>query len=183
MTENRVTLNELAELLSRRDVQQYALNLILVAMPLATAHEDCQQLADALEAEYVDYDCGFLKKLESDGWEEHVQFEQRNMINFGQRVSSKWLHEISQRLGPKKPVVIGNINLAVRYETDLAAALYDASKRGLCVIAAAGYLQGQTLYIHGRQPQTGANSPVYEVVPPSEDPPPMDPQVVQDQLL
>ena len=79
--------------------------------------------------------------------------------------------------------MIGNPNLVVRYEIDVATALYDATERGLCVIAAGGRLQGQTLLIHGVLPQTGAGSPAYEVVPPADDTSPTPPHAVQDRLL
>jgi hypothetical protein len=63
------------------------------------------------------------------------------------------------------------VNLAVRYEVDLAKALYDAAERGLCIIAAGGRLQDQTLLIHGRLPQSGAGSPAYGLVSPAGDEP------------
>ena len=79
--------------------------------------------------------------------------------------------------------MIGNVNLAVRYEIDLAGALYDATERGLCVIAAGGRLQGQTLLVHGLLPQTGAGSLAYEVILPPPDGRLEPPRATQDRLL
>jgi hypothetical protein len=90
---------------------------------------------------------------------------------------------VTERVNRERPLVIGNLNLAVRYEIDVAAALYDGTERGLCIIAAGGRLQGQTLLIHGRLPQTGAGSLAYEVVPPADDTTPAHPRTVQDRLL
>ncbi len=65
----------------------------------------------------------------------------------------------------------------------MAQALYDASENGLCIIAAGGRVQGQTLLIHAVLPQTGANSPAYEVVSPPDDTQPDRTQTIQERLL
>jgi hypothetical protein len=164
MAEHQITFAELVTLLRARNPRSFARNLVLVALPLATAHRESRRLAEVLGAKYIDFDCGFLAQLAIDDWAEHVMFERRKMFSFGQRLGTAWLRELAQQLTPDLPLVIGNINLAVRYDIDLAAGLYDSTENGLLVIAAAGHIRGQTLFIHGRQPQTGANSPAYEVV-------------------
>lgn len=181
--DNHLTLSELAETLARHHVGQHGRNLVLVALPAATAHRDARWLAGRIGAEYVDFDCGFLQELEKDGWRQHVRFEQRGRFSYGQRVAKRWMEGLAGRLSPDHPLLIGNANLAARYELDLAAPLYDASANGLCVIAAAGHIQGPTLYVHGRQPQTAAGSPTYEVVAPPTGAPAENPRPVQDQLL
>lgn len=184
MAEHQITFAELVTLLRARNPRSFARNLVLVALPLATAHRESRRLAEALGANYIDFDCGFLAQLAQDDWAEQVMFEQRNMLSFGQRLGMTWLGELAQQLTPQQPLVIGNVNLAVRYQLDLAAALYDSTENGLLVIAAAGHIQGQTLLIHGRQPQTGANSPAYEVVSAAASPSATDsPDSVQARLL
>ena len=183
MAENRVTLTQLTDLLCERIRYHHARNLFLAALPLETAHRDARQLADALGAEYLDFDCEFLAQLEADDWDDHVALEQKGTLSVGQRLARGWLAEVAGRINRERPLVVGNINLAVRYEIDVAQALYDATERGLCVIAAGGRLQGQTLLIHGRLPQTGAGSPAYEVAPPSDDTTPATPRTVQERLL
>jgi hypothetical protein len=89
---------------------------------------------------------------------------------------------VAERINRTRPMVIGNVNLAIRYDVDVATALYDATEAGLCILAAGGRLQGQTLLVHGTLPQTGAGSPAYEVVPPA-DRHPEPPHVVQDRLI
>jgi hypothetical protein len=182
MSEYQITFAELTDILRQRQPRNFARNLVLVALPLATAHQESRRLADALGAQYIDFDCGFLAHLEADDWAEHVLFEQRNMLTFGQRLATEWLQALGRQLSPMQPLVIGNVNLAVRYDIDLAAVLYDATENGLCVIVAAGHVQGQTLYIHGRQPQTGAGSAVYEIVQPASTPTP-DPKSTQGRLI
>ena len=183
MAEYRVTLAQLIDLLRERATHHHARNLFLIALPLETAHRDARQLADALGAEYLDFDCEFLTQLEADDWDDHVALEQRGTLSVGQRLARDWLAEVTERVNRERPLVVGNLNLAVRYEIDVAAALYDGTERGLCIIAAGGRLQGQTLLIHGRSPQTGAGSPAYEVVPPADDTAPAHPRTVQDRLL
>jgi hypothetical protein len=90
---------------------------------------------------------------------------------------------VAGRINGERPLVIGNPNLVVRYEIDVATTLYDATERGLCVIAAGGRLQGQTFLIHVRLPQTGAGSPDYEVVLPPDGTYPEPPRTVQERLL
>lgn len=182
MSEHQITFEELVTRLQGRNPRRFARNLMLVALPLATAHRESHRLAEAIGANYIDFDCGFLARLAEDDWAEHVMFERRNMISFGQRLGTAWLEEVAQQLTPEQPLVIGNINLAVRYDIDLAAALYDSTENGLLVIAAAGHIQGQTLLIHGKHPQTGANSPAYEIVP-APTPAPLDTQTTQGRLL
>lgn len=183
MTESRVTLAQLTELLCERATYQHERNLVLVALPLETAHRDAPQLAQALNAEYLDFDCELLAQMKADDWDDHVALERRGTLSVGQMLARDWLAEVAGRINGERPLVIGNVNLAVRYEIDVATALYDATERGLCVIAAGGRLQGQTLLIHGVLPQTGAGSPAYEVVPPAEDTPPASPRPLQDRLL
>lgn len=183
MAEQRVTLAQAVELLAARARQRYARNLILLALPLASAHRLGRELAQVLDAAYLDFDCELLEQLEVDGWEEHVELAQRDNTAEGRMVAEKWLQQVAQRLDPAQPLVIGNVNLAVRYEIDVAAALYDASERGLCILAAGGRLQGQTLLLHGRLPQTGAGSPAYELLSPSEPTQASPTSAVQDRLL
>jgi hypothetical protein len=182
MTETRVTMPQLTELLRERAGYLHARNLILVALPLEIADRDARELARALSAEYVDFDCELMTQMEADDWDDHVAMERRGTLAVGQRLARQWLAGVGARINRARPLVIGNINLAVRYNTDVATALYDATEAGLCVIAAGGRLQGQTLLIHGTLPQTGAGSPAYEVVPlPDRHPEP--PDVVQERLL
>ena len=179
----RVTLSELCTILKERPGHRHARNLVLVGLPPATAHRLSRELAEALDAAYVDFDCELLAALAADGWEKHLALERRGAVYPGRRTAEKWLADVTVRICPEKPLVIGNVNLAVRYEVDVARALYDASERGLCILAAGGRIQGQTLLIHGTLPQTGAGSPVYEVVPPADPTPPSTVTSVQDRLL
>lgn len=104
-------------------------------------------------------------------------------LSIGKMLAEAWLSHVAKRIDPDRPLLIGNLNLAVRYEIDVARALYDASERGLCVLAAGGRLQGNTLLVHGRLAQSGAASPAYQVVPPAEEGTPPSPGPVQDRLL
>ncbi len=183
MAESRVTLARLTDLLRERAAYLHERNLVLVALPLETAHRDARQLAEALNADYLDFDCELLAQMEADGWDDHVALDRRGTLSVGQMLARDWLAEVAGRINRQRPLVIGNLNLAVRYEIDVAKALYDATERGLCVIAAGGRLQGQTLLIHGLLPQTGAGSPAYEVVPPPDGTPPKAPRTVQERLL
>jgi hypothetical protein len=183
MAENRVTLAQLTGLLRERAAQHHARNLVLVALPLETAHRDAHQLAEAIGAEYVDFDCELLAQMEADEWDDHVALQRRGTLSIGQSLARDWLAGVTGRINRQRPLVIGNVNLAVRYEIDVATALYDATERGLCVIAAGGRLQSQTLLLHGRLPQTGAGSPAYEVVPPPDDTHPAAPDTRQERLL
>lgn len=165
MPENRVTLPQLTDLLRERARDFYARNLVLVALPLETAHRDALDLARALGAEYVDFDCELLAQMEADDWDDHVAMERRGTLAVGQRLARQWLVAVAARINRARPLVVGNINLAVRYNIDVPSALYDATEAGLCIIAAGGRLQGQTLLIHGVLAQTGAGSPAYEAIP------------------
>jgi hypothetical protein len=132
----------------------------------------------------VDFDQELLARLETDGWDEHVAMERKGTLSIGQMLTRDWLAEVAAQVKPDRPLVVGNVNLAVRYQLDVAQALYDASENGLCVIAAGGHVQGQTLLIHGVFPQGGAGSPVFEVVPSPSDEPPLEPtQRIQERLL
>ena len=184
MDENRVTLPQLIDLLRHRANQHYARNLVLVALSPKTAHREAPQIARALDAEYVDFDCQLVARMEADDWDDYVSLEQRGTLSIGQILAQGWLTQVAEQINGERPLVVGNVNLAVRYEIDVAAALYDATERGLCVIAAAGHLQGQTLLIHGRRPQTGAGSTAYQVIPSSDDTTPSPPSgPMQDRLL
>ena len=182
MAETRVTMPQLTELLRERAGYLHARNLILVALPLETAGRDARELAQALGAEYVDFDAELLAQLEADDWDDKVAMERRGTLAVGQRLARQWLGMVAARINRTRPLVIGNINLAVRYDVDVATVLYDATEAGLCVLGAGGRLQGQTLLVHGTLPQTGAGSPAYEVIPPA-DRHPEPPHVVQDRLI
>ena len=183
MAERRVTLDQLAGMLRERVAYLHERNLVLVALPLETAHRDAPRLAQSLNAEYFDFDCKLLAQMETDDWDDHVALERRGTLSIGQMLARDWLAEVAGRINRQRPLVIGNLNLAVRYEIDVATALYDATERGLCIITAGGRLQGQTLLIHGRLPQTGAGSAAYEVVVPPDGTQTETPQAVQDRLL
>lgn len=183
MSDYRVTMEQLVEILRRRTAHQYARNLILVALPLETAHRDARHLAQELGADYLDFDCQFLAQMEADDWEEHIKLDRRGTVSIGQALCRKWLSKVARQIRAERPTVIGNLNLAVRYQVDVARAVYDATEHGICIIAAGGRLQGQTLLIHGQLPQTGANSPIYEVARPAEATAHVPPSGVQDRLL
>jgi len=183
MAERRVTLDRLTDLLRDRVTSLHERNLVLVALPLETAHRDAPRLAQALNADYLDFDCELLAHMEADDWDEHVALERRGTLSIGHMLARDWLAEVAGRINRERPLVIGHLNLAVRYDIDVATALYDATERGLCIIAAGGRLQGQTLLIHGRLPQTGAGSVAYEVVLPPDGTPRRAPRTVQDRLL
>jgi len=184
MAEQRVTLAQLVDQLRQRAAYRHERNLILVALPMETAHRDAPALARALGADYLDFDCELLARMEADDWEDHVALERRGTLSVGRNLADEWLREdVARRIQRERPLVIGNVNLAVRYNVDVAGALYDATSQGLCVIAAGGRIQGQVLLIHGTFQQTGAGSPAYEVVPPSDCTTPASPPTVQEQLL
>lgn len=183
MSENRLTLTQLVEQLQQRANYQHERNLILVAFPLETAHRDARSLAQMIGADYLDFDCELLAEFEADDWDDHVQMERKNTLSIAQMVIRDWLTKVAQRINRKRPLVVGNINLAVRYSIDVAQALYDATVQGLCIIAAGGRVQGQTLLIHGVLTQTGASSPAYEVVQPPDDTSPRHTQTIQERLL
>jgi len=184
MAEQRVTLTQLIGQLRQRAAYLHERNLVLVALPMETAHRDAPELAQALGAEYLDFDCELLAQMEADDWEDHVSLERHGTLSVGQNLAHGWLREsVARRINRDRPLVVGNVNLAVRYGIDVAGALYDASSEGLCVIAAGGRVQGQALLIHGVFRQTGAASPVYEVVPPPNSTPPAPPTTVQERFL
>ena len=184
MVETRVTMPQLIELLCDRAKFRHARNLILIALPLESAHRDAPYIAQGIGGEYLDFDCELLAQMEADGWDDHVNLERRGTLSIGQMLARDWLSEVAGRIKSERPLVVGNLNLAVRYEIDVAKALYDATEGGLCVIAAGGTLRGQTLQVHGRLLQTGAASPAYEVVAPTEDTsPPLSPRSQQERLL
>ncbi|MBN1922065.1 MAG: hypothetical protein JW892_12525 [Anaerolineae bacterium] len=182
MAEVRVTLPQLADLLRGRAAYRHTRNLVLVALPLSSAHRDARWLAETLGAEYLDFDCALLAQLAAEGWDELVTLERHGTLAVSRLAAREWLAQLGGRITTERPLIIGNLNLAVRYELDVAQALYDATERGLCVIAAGGRLRGQTLLIHGVLAQTSAASPAYELVTgpePGAHPTP----AVQDRLL
>jgi len=184
MAEQRVTLAQLVDQLRGRAAYRHERNLILVALPMETAHRDGPALARALGADYLDFDCELLARMEADDWEDHVALERRGTLSVGRNLADEWLREdVARRIQRERPLVIGNVNLAVRYDVDVAGALYEVTSQGLCVIAAGGRIQGQALLIHGTFQQTGAGSPAYEVVPPSDCTTPASPPTVQERLL
>ena len=184
MAEQRVTLAQLVDQLRQRAAYRHERNLILVALPMETAHRDAPALARALGADYLDFDCELLARMEADDWEDHVALERRGTLSVGRNLADEWLREdVARRIQRERLLVIGNVNLAARYNVDVAGALYDATSQGLCVIAAGGRIQGQALLIHGTFQQTGATSLAYEVVPPSDDAPPPPPSISQERFL
>jgi len=184
MAETRLPWERLVDVLRERAGHVHTRNLILVALPIETAHSDAPRLAEALGADYVDFDAEVLRRMSADDWEDHVAMERRDTLMVGRALIRDWLaDELAPRLMRARPLLIGNVNLAVRYEVDVAAALYDATAQGLCVLAAGGRVQGQTLLLHGIHPQTGATSPAYELMPAPDAAPPPPSAATQDRLL
>ena len=87
MTESSVTFDQLVDLLRERAGHLNARNLVLVALPLETAHRDARELARTMAAEYVDFDCELLSQMEADGWDDHVALERRGTLTIGQRLA------------------------------------------------------------------------------------------------
>jgi hypothetical protein len=127
-------------------------------MPLATAHRDAEELARALGAEYLDFDKELIARMEDDDWDYHVEAERSGDLSEGRRLAQALIEVIADRLGRTRPVVIGNCNLVVRYQVDLAAGLLPASSRGLCVVCAGGKVQDGALLVHGTFKFTGAGT-------------------------
>jgi len=139
-------------------------NLILVALPLESAHRDAPWLAEALAAHYVDFDRELIRRLEEDNWDEHVALARRGHLAPGQSLAETVIDDVVAALAPAHPVVVGNPNLAAFYQLDLGMALYPRSRAGHCILAAPGRVRGQTLLLHGLYPQTGAGfTPVWEL--------------------
>ena len=87
MAESHVTLTQLTDLLRERAAYTHERNLVLVALPLETAHRDASHLAQALSAEYLDFDCELLAQMEADGWDDHVALERRGTLSVGQMLA------------------------------------------------------------------------------------------------
>ncbi len=184
MAEQRLTMDELIVLLRERARYRHERNLVLVALPLQTAHREAGSLAKALDAEYVDFDCELLAQMEADDWDDHVALERRGTLSVGKSLADDWLaKDVARRINDQRALVIGNANLAVRYEIDVAGALYDATERGLCIIATGGRVQGQALLIHGVFQQTGAGSPAYEVVAARGETSAGPPRTIQERFM
>ena len=165
MASIRLTQAEMITQLQARAKRMDRYNLMLVAMPLATAHRDAEELARALNAEYVDFDRELVARMEADDWVYHVEAERAGDLSEGRRLTQALIQGIANRLGRDRPTVIGNCNLVVRYQVDLAAALLDASSRGLCVVCAGGKVQDGALHVHGTFKFVGAGIvPALEVV-------------------
>jgi hypothetical protein len=158
MANTRLTQAELIAELQARAKRTDRYNLILVAMPLATAHRDAERLARSLGAEYVDFDRELVARMEADDWEYHVEAERAGDLSDGRRLAQALAEDIGKRLNRSRPVVVGNCNLVVRYQVDLAAALLDASKRGPCVVCAGGRVQDGALHVHGTFKFVGAGT-------------------------
>lgn len=185
MPEIQVGMDELVRLLQERQSYLYARNLVLVALPIETAHLLAPKIAEALQADYLDFDRELLRELEQDDWEEHVALDKKGTLSIGKSLTERWLGKIGARLTRQRPLVIGNANLAVRYQIDVARIIYDATQNGLCILAFAGRIQGQVLLLHGSLPQTGAGSQTYELLVPLPPPdvPPDIAKAVQDRLF
>ncbi|TEU14166.1 MAG: hypothetical protein E3J21_16705 [Anaerolineales bacterium] len=123
MAESHVTLAQLTDLLRERATYQHERNLVLMALPLETAHRDAPQLAQALNADYLDFDCELLAQMEADDWGAHVTLERRRTLSVGQMLARDWLAEVAGRINREQARVIGNLNLAVPYEINVATAL------------------------------------------------------------
>jgi len=158
MANIRLTQTELIAQLQARAKRLDRYNLILVAMPLATAHRVAERLAQALGAGYVDFDRELIARMEADDWDYHVEAERAGDLSEGRRLAQALAADIAGRLGRSRPAVIGNCSLVVRYQVDLAAALLDASSRGLCVVCAGGKVQDGALYVHGTFKWIGAGT-------------------------
>lgn len=184
MPEMQVNLDELLRLLQERQTYLYARNLVLVALPIETAHQLAPKIAQALKADYLDFDQELLRELEGDDWDEHVALDKKGTLTIGKSLAERWLRKVGSRLNKERPLVIGNANLAVRYQIDVARCVYDATQNGLCILAFAGRMQGQVLLLHSALPQTGAGSQAYELIIPTIPPEPPDiPKAVQERLF
>lgn len=139
-------------------------NLILVALPLATAHTDAPRLSEALRARYLDFDRALIDRLEADDWDDHVALARRGHLAPGRQLIEGLLEETAATLTPEQPVVVGNPNLAAFYGVDLGAWLYPRTRAGHCLLAAPGRVRGGTLLLHGLHAQTGSGfTPVWEL--------------------
>ena len=149
MANTRLTQAELIAQLQARAKRTDRYNLILVALPLAAARRGAESLAQALDAEYVDFDRELIARMEADDWDYHVEAERAGDLSDGRQLAQALAEDIAGRLDRSRPLVIGNCNLVVRYQADLAAALLDGSRRGLCVVCAGGRVKDGALYAHG----------------------------------
>jgi len=184
MPEMQVNLDELLRLLQERITYLYARNLVLVALPVETAHQLAPKIAQALHADYLDFDKELLRELDEDDWDEHVTLDKKGTLTIGKSLAERWLRKGAARINKEHPLVIGNANLAVRYQIDVANCIYDATQNGLCILAFAGRMQSQVLLLHGTLPQTGAGSQAYELLMPFTPPEPPDiPKAVQERLF
>lgn len=164
MADVKITWEQLVQKLRASFERLGDYNLVLVALPLNSAHEDALRLKEVLAAHYVDFDRELIRRLEDDGWEDHVSLAKHGHLEPGRVLAEELLDDIAAALQPERPVVVGNPNLAAFYELDLGTLLYPRSKAGHCVLAAPGRVRGQTLLLQGLHPQTGSGfTPVWEL--------------------
>ncbi len=140
-------------------------NLIIVALPLETAHKDAPKLADELDAKYIDFDQQLIGKLEEDEWDEQVSLAKHGHLDPGRNVAIELIDKIAEDLISGTGIVIGNPNLAAYYKLDLGVLLYDQTQKGHCVLAAPGRVSSGSLLLHGIYSQTGSGfMPIWELV-------------------
>ena len=164
MSDDEVDWKPLLQQLRARTSRLEEYNLVLVALPLATAHEDAPRLAQALQAHYVDFDRDLIQRLEADDWDDHVALAKHGHLAPGRDLVEQLLRDVETTLAPERTVVLGNPNLAAYYQVDVGSWLYPRSRAGHCILAAPGRVRGQTLLLQGLHPQTGSGfTPVWEL--------------------
>jgi len=158
MASTRLSQVDVIAQLRARAKRRDRYNLILVAMPLETAHRKAKEIARSLAARYVDFDRELIDRMEADDWEYYVEAEQAGDLSEGRRLAQALVADIAGQLESSRPVVIGNCNLAVRYQVDLVAKLLPASSKGFCALCAGGRVQDGALYVHGTFKFLGAGT-------------------------
>jgi hypothetical protein len=165
MVEAQVSWEQLIQNLQARISRLEDYNLILVALPLESAHKDAPKLSQAIGGHYIDFDRELIQRLEEDNWEDHILLAKRGNLEPGRSIVTVLLNDVIEQLNKISPIVIGNPNLAAFYEIDLAAYLYSRTRSGHCVLALPGRVKGETLLLHGLYPQTGSGfTPVLELI-------------------
>jgi len=164
MAEIHVTWEQLIKRLRARLERVENYNLIYVAFPLKSAHQDAIQLSKELGGIYFDFDQMLIERLEDDDWDGHIALVQHGHFAPGRLIAEALINDAVSELNPSHPVIIGNQNLAVYYDLDLGTLLYPHTRSGHCIYAAPGSVREQTLLLHGLHPQTGSGfTPVWEL--------------------
>ena len=150
-------VSQVAEELRHRAGHLDTWNLVPIVVPPGDAHRVWRRIAHAAGASEMDFDAEAIALMEAQGWDRFLALERGSIYDPLRKLLAEVAGSARSRVSSARPLVVGNVNLAVLCGGDAVLdSLYQASAGGVIGVCVGGSVSGGRVMLHHSAPVAGA---------------------------